>query len=129
MVGRHTFNVDASDYARNASSASVSYEVSFAVEAVADGARAPRGTAGVTLRLTDAHGVNQSSPAIGVTGHHLTSADGRTRIVLEQPVAFDAELEGYRFTYDRDDLAAGTYTLAITASGDGVVHSVPIRVR
>ena len=83
----------------------------------------------LALRVADAQRTNHSDPSITLRARGLVSADGATRLDLDEALPFDGRLGGYRLDQKTTGLAAGAYELSLEVSGDPVVHTVPFRVR
>lgn len=140
-TGSKTFTVVGTDQANNQASASVTYSVGYGIcwlydqtKAVHSGATVP-----IKLALCDSASANQSSSTIIVTAVALkqvaTSAPG----TLGSPgnsnpdnnFRFDPTLGtngGYIFNLSTAGLAAGTYALSFTVSGDPTVHTAQFEV-
>ena len=122
-VGQRTITVTATDAAGNASSATVTYTVSYGVATTASRVFKRGSTARVVVQLTDAKSANVSSPGIALTD---VTVDGQP---ISEPFTFSADLSGYTLNLKTSGLAPGTHTLAFTAGGDPQAHPISFTVR
>ncbi len=140
-IGSKTFTVVGTDQANNQASASVPYSVGYGIcwlydqtKAVHSGAVVP-----IKLALCDSSNANQSSSTITVTAVAVTLVATGAPATLDSAGSsnpdsnfrFDSTLGtsgGYIFNLDTSGLAAGTYALSITVSGDPTLHSAQFAV-
>ena len=138
-AGSYTFAVTASDHVGNASTASVSYSVSYDVCLLYDPAKAkPTGsTISLRLQLCDAADANVSSSAV------VVNATGVTRVSTEAPgvleasgnanpdnnFRFDPDLGAYVFNLKTTGFASGTYRLTFTVTGDPKEHAIEFQLK
>ena len=135
-VGAKTFTVVGTDAPGNSATASTTYSVAYGVCRLYDPGRAARSgsTLPIRLQLCDANGANVSSPAVVLTAVEVRKdSDIITAEVIDSGDAnpddnfrFDPTLGltgGYIFNLSTRGLAAGTYRLVFTATGDPTTHS------
>jgi hypothetical protein len=140
-TGSKTFTVVGTDQANNQASASVTYSVGYGIcwlydqtKAVHSGAVVP-----IKLALCDSSNVNQSSSDITVTAVAVTLVATGSPGTVDSPgdsnpdnnFRFDSTLGtsgGYIFNLGTAGLAAGTYALSFTVSGDPTLHSAQFAV-
>jgi hypothetical protein len=137
--GTKTFTVQSADAVGNASSASVSYKVGYAVCALYDQTKAHKAgsVVPVKLQLCDAAGANQSSASIAVNAVGLTKVDNSASSDVDSASAssadtnfrWDASLGGYIYNLKTTGLTTGTWALSFTTAGDGLTHSVRFDIR
>lgn len=80
----------------------------------------------IRLQLFDATGLNRSSPAITVTLVGVTPSVGETVTGTFTYKSDLGETGGYQYLLRTKGWKPGTYTLLVRASGDPVVHGIPI---
>jgi hypothetical protein len=127
-VGTKTFAVNAADAVGNAGGTSLQYRVTYRICVLANTDKPKKNKLRLLLRLCDVNAANVSSPSVTVTAQAL---DGNP---LVPPVDFSYASHlrgkpGYSFELDTRALPPGTHTLAFTASGDPVQHSVSFQVK
>jgi hypothetical protein len=140
-TGLKTFTAVGTDQANNQASASVTYSVGYGIcwlydqtKAVHSGAVVP-----IKLALCDSSNANQSSSTITVTAVALTLVATGSPVTLDfagnsspdNNFRFDSTLGtsgGYIFNLSTAGLAAGTYALSFTVSGDPTLHSAQFAV-
>jgi hypothetical protein len=130
-VGSRTFTVNATDKVGNASSKSVSYQVSYKICGLdpSDKINHAGSTIPVKLDLCDATGHSVSSSGIAVTAQSFIAADGSSQPSQDAGNANPGNAFRYaggRYIYNLNTkgLAAGAYKLSFTAAGDPVVHDL-----
>lgn len=129
-VGTKTFTVNSTDNVGNASSASASYQVQYAICLLYDPSKAVPAGAVMSFRLQicDVNGVNLTSSAIAVTA---------TAIVPNEPLTshsnpgnmFFVNNGAYVYNLDTKGFPAGGYQLQFTVAGDPTTHSVPFQLK
>jgi hypothetical protein len=134
-VGVKTFTVNAQDVAGNtASASSVSYTVTYGVQALYDQTQATKSGLPVPIKLqiVDVAGVNQSSAAVVVTALGVTRKTDGSSVPLPgagTSFTFDSTLAGYVFNVNSTGYAAGVYLLSFSAAGDPVNHTVQFKIK
>jgi uncharacterized repeat protein (TIGR01451 family) len=134
-VGVKTFTVNAQDVAGNtASPSSVSYTVTYGVQALYDQTQATKSglTVPIKLQIVDVAGVNQSSAAEVVTALGVTRKTDGSSVPLPgagTAFTFDSTLAGYVFNVNSTGYAAGVYLLSFSAAGDPVAHTVQFKIK
>jgi hypothetical protein len=138
-TGAKTFTVHATDVAGNAADKTVTYQVGYAVRALYDQSKAHKAgsTIPIKLQLTDANGVNQSSPTIvlhrtglvKVDNSASSNVDPSTASTADADFRYDPDNSGYIFNLKTTGLTTGTWRLDFTTSADGVTHSVLFDIR
>jgi hypothetical protein len=141
-AGTKTFTVNATDQVGNASSASVSYVIAYGICALYDQTQVHQSgsTVPIKLQLCDASGTDVSATSIAVTAIGLLRVSSAT---TGTPVASGDANPGNNFRYDTTlgptggyiynlkttGLAAGTWSLQFTVTGDPTLHSVQFQIR
>ncbi|HEX4963538.1 MAG TPA: hypothetical protein VF173_22100 [Thermoanaerobaculia bacterium] len=133
-VGSKSFAVNALDGADNAASASVTYQVTYGIQALFDQTQATKSglPIPIKLQLVDFVGANQSSAAEVVTALGVTRKSDGTPVALQgagTAFTFDSTLAGYVFNLQTTGYAAGVYLLSFSAAGDPVTHTVQFKVK
>jgi hypothetical protein len=130
-VGTGEFTVTATDAVGHAHTASVSYDVTYAIVPVDNGPLvAVRGQVlPIRVRIADAQKANQSAADILLTARAVVSDATGTTVDLDAVFRFDPQLRAYALNLDARGLEPGGYTLSFTVSGDPVMHTVPFRLR
>ena len=139
-TGAKTLTVNAVDHVGNAASpVSVNYTVGFAVQVLFDQTKAHKAgsTVPIKIRLTDANGVNVSSPATVVHAVSVVQTGSQASTMLEDAgnanpdfdFRYDASLGGYVFNLQTKGYATGTYRLNFIAANGAVIYSVQFQVR
>ncbi|HEX5166007.1 MAG TPA: hypothetical protein VFV93_11470 [Thermomicrobiales bacterium] len=130
-AGTHTLTCTATDTAGNTATASVSYDVTYAVALRYDPQRPTRYGINVelALSLTDANGNNVSSRSIRVTAVALRDANGRTVQTLNTHFKYVKKNQSYIIKLKAKGLDKGTYQLEFRVAGDPVAHLAPFRLR
>ncbi len=137
--GAKSFAVNSVDNAGNTSTRSVSYEVTYSIQALYDQSQVHKvgSTVPIKLRLQDAMGVNMSDASIVLTSVRLTKQDSTipsTTAVAssanpDSTFRYDAQLGGYIYNYGTKGLSTGTWVMTFKVSGDPVEHTVKFDVR
>jgi hypothetical protein len=136
-VGTKAFTVNATDQVANAGSATVHYDVTFAICLQYDPTHASSGRAqAITLQLCDYAGANVSSPGIVVTA---TGVDGNPAAAVplgsQNPGnVFHYGMNGspgvsYKYLLDAQGLSSGSHVLNFTVQGDPVSHTAPFMLK
>ncbi len=140
--GSFSFAVSAQDKAGNSATATSSYSVGYAVQALYDQTRAVKQGAcyPIKIQLNDANGVDVSSPGIVVHAASVTMASTSAPGALvdtgnanpDNDFRFDSTLGtsgGYIFNLSTAPLSTGTWNLSFTAGSDPTLHSVQFQVK
>jgi hypothetical protein len=140
-IGTKTFTVVGTDQANNQASGSVTYSVGYGICWLYDQTKSVHSGAAVPIKLAlcDSSNANQSSSTITVTAVALTlvatgspgTLDFAGNSNPDNNFRFDSTLGtsgGYIFNLSTAGLAAGTYALSFTVSGDPTLHSAQFAV-
>jgi len=136
-VGAKSFGVNATDKVANASSSSLSYNVTYKIclqydPTVASGGRSYI----ITLQLCDFNNVNVSKASIQVTATAVDGAPSKLKALgnLNPGNVFlygPGTSPGASYTYNLDTqgLGAGSHVLNFTVQGDPIAHTAPFIVK
>lgn len=136
-VGTTTFTVNATDNVTNASSLSVSYDVTYKICLLYD-PNQPSGARGFTIKLQlcdyDNNNVSNISIALTATAVDGDPAKAKPLGSLNPGNKFlygpgTAPGASYLYVLDTLGLSAGTHALSFTVQGDPVVHTAPFTVK
>lgn len=138
-AGSYTFTVNATDQVGNASTAAISYSVSYGVCLLYDPSKAkPAGSVvPIRLQLCDVAAANVSSAAIVMTATGVTRVSTEAPGVLEASgnanpdnnFRFDPDLAAYVFNLKTTGFASGTYRLTFTIAGDPKEHAIQFQLK
>jgi Tol biopolymer transport system component len=141
-VGHKTFTVQASDKAGNTASRSLNYSVSYNICPLYDQSKSHRSgsVVSVKLQLCNSGGASVSSSSIAVHAAGLKKLDSTASTDLDPATATNPDSDfrydtalggtgGYIYNLSTKNLAAGTWALSFTASGDPNTHTVQFDVR
>lgn len=141
-VGAKSFTVNATDNVGNASTASTSYTVGFAICPLYDGSRAVKSgaTFPVKIALCDANNNDVSNSAVVVHAISLRQVSSSSTLAVQDAgdsnpnsdFRFDPTLGssgGYNLNLKTTGLSTGTFVLSFTAGSDPTVHSAYLQVR
>ena len=137
--GTVSFVVNSTDQVDNASSATATYNVGYAVCLQYDATRVKRlgAVVPIKIQLCDNSGVNLSASTIVVTATSLTRAASTVSGVLDDAgnanpdgnFRFDAATGTYIYNLSTRGLTAGTWSVNFSVSGDPTSHSVTFQVQ
>lgn len=131
-VGVKTFTVNATDKVANASSLTVSYNVTYKICLQYDPTKAvPAGaTMSIRLQLCDANNVNLSSKSITVTAISVTpSGTLSSKSAPDNVFVLSSGVYVYNLNTKAPGFVAGSYNLQFTVAGDPIIHSAPFKLK
>jgi len=138
-VGTKTVTCTATDHAGNTNSATAAYIVGYKVCLLYDPTKSVKAGATIPLKvqLCDANGANVSSSSLLLHATGLTQVDSSASATVvdtgnanpDSDFRYDSTLRGYIYNLKTTGLAAGTWKLSFTVTGDPTSYSIQFDVR